>query len=49
VVVGVVVTGVVVASVVVGVSSCELLSGRCLCLGVEILNLGLAEDARGKL
>lgn len=49
VVVSVVVAGVVMASVVVGVSSCELLGGGCLCLGVEVLNLGLAEDAKGKL
>lgn len=49
VVTSVVVSGVVVASVVVGISSCELLGGRCLCLGVEVLNLGLAEDAKGKL
>jgi hypothetical protein len=43
--VGVVVAGVVVSSVVVRLLSCEGLSGGCLSLGVEILDLGFTEDA----
>lgn len=39
----VVVTRVVVSGVVVGLSSGDLLGGRSLCLGVEILNLGLTK------
>ncbi len=49
VVVGVVVTRVVVAGVVVGLLSSELLSSGCLGLGVEILDLGLAEDTLSKV
>lgn len=45
VVVGVVVASVVMSSVVVGLLGSQLLSGRGLGLGVEILDLGLTEDA----
>lgn len=45
VVVGVIMARVVVSSVVVGFSGGELLGSRCLSLGVQVLNLGLTEDA----
>ena len=41
---GVIVTRVIMASVVVGVLSSKLLSGRSLCLGIEILNFGLTKN-----
>jgi hypothetical protein len=45
VVVGVVVASVIVSGVVMGLLRGQLLSGRDLGLGVEILDLGFAEDA----